>query len=490
MSICTSASKRSTSSEMEKPNRPCSVYNLFFLLEREVLLHDIDPNRPQRRQAEIESNFKRSVSTDNDERPIKYRHLVLADNWYKTGRKDRKHRKVKGPSIGFADLNKMISQRWKSGVPEDVRTYLKRLLDKEWVVYCKELKLHEDEKNGLVKAKTATDCDEEEGEMEEVSVPAQKQSIGGMDRLKSEDPSDVTDRPDNNFLNVNNHRIIEHRHSMPTALLYQGNGFNLNDVSDRTEIDDASALAALKNFNELMREKHERSNDMMMQIHSNSNNNMMRSMNRYLHGATTAFPPACDFGNTNASSTINPFGFGASSYARPFHHRTISAPNVLGLSSVAHNTEPFLCRPTSYHRECDESTLDEEEQQLGLRGEDPFSQLGLFHPVADTVPSQESLNREVMFLSRSRRSMSQVKEQANSSPKDVAPFQSIQDNDHGKLPHLPLRPERHHSSVSDDEVVEILYCSKEKEEDGFSCINSVCGSNAVGLDLELCMPCV
>jgi hypothetical protein len=311
---------------------------------------------------------------------MKYRHLVLADNWYKTGRKDRKHRKATGPSIGFADLNKMISQRWKSGVPEDVRAYLKRLLDKEWAVYRKELKLHEDEKNGLVKAKaakqqeaTATDCDEEEGEMEEVSAPAQKQSIGGMDRLKSEDPSDVTDRPDNNVLNVNNHRIIEHRHSMPTALLYQGNGFNLNDVSDRTEIDDASALAALKNLNELKREQHEHSNDMMVQIKSN---NMMGSMNLYLQGATTAFSPAGNFGSTHAEKSINPFDSEPLLMQDPF--------------ITARSPHRFLCRPTSYHRECDESTLNEEEQQLGLRGEDSFSQLGLFHPVADTVPSQVS----------------------------------------------------------------------------------------------------
>eukprot|EP01082_Thalassiosira_pseudonana_P015266 g13744.t1 g13744 contig9:327673-329044(-) len=419
MSCRISASKRSAiSTKMEKPKRSCSVYNLFFLIEREALLHDIDPNRPERRRAEIESNFKKgkggSVSTDNDERPMKYRHLVLADNWYKSGRKDRKHRKATGPSIGFAVLNKMISQRWESGVTKDVRAYLKNLSDKEWVVYRKELKRHEDEKNGLVKAKvakqpeataTAIDCDEEEGELEEVSAPAQKQSIGGIDGLKSEDPSDMTDRLDNNFVNVNNHRIIEHRHSMPTALLYQGDGFNLNDVSDRTDIDDASALAPLKNLNELMREKRERSNDMMVQIKSSSNNNMMGSMNLYLQGATTAYSPAYDFGSSHAERTVNPFGFGASSYARPVHHCTISAPDVFGLSSVAHTTEPLLCRPTSYHQECDESTLNEEEQQLGLGGEDPFSQLGLFHPVADTVPSQESLNREVMFLSTSRRSM-------------------------------------------------------------------------------------
>lgn len=78
------------------------------------------------------------LSKNVDQRPIRYRHLVLADDWYKSGRSKRKHRKSNLP-IGFKQLNDIISKRWES-VDEETKEYLKKIVAAEWKVYKAEKK--------------------------------------------------------------------------------------------------------------------------------------------------------------------------------------------------------------------------------------------------------------------------------------------------------------------------------------------------------------
>ncbi len=122
---------------VNKPKQPCSIYNLFFQLERECLLHEYIPNRSQciLRDIVICRNSGQNVceSRDIDQRPLRYRHLTLPDNWFKSGRSNRKHRKTNLP-FGFLQLNKIISERWES-VDEETKVYLKEIASSEWKIY-------------------------------------------------------------------------------------------------------------------------------------------------------------------------------------------------------------------------------------------------------------------------------------------------------------------------------------------------------------------
>ena len=123
-----------------KPKRPCSIYNLFYQIERECALHDLLPQYAdnKRRQIELERQAGKSVSIsdDNDERPARYRGLALANNWFKSGKMVRKHRKSNSP-LGFQELTQIVSKRWKE-VDEETKQYLKRISDMEWEIYREE----------------------------------------------------------------------------------------------------------------------------------------------------------------------------------------------------------------------------------------------------------------------------------------------------------------------------------------------------------------
>ncbi|KAL7462414.1 hypothetical protein ACHAXS_002790 [Conticribra weissflogii] len=122
---------------IKKPKQPCSIYNLFFQLERECLLHEYIPNRSQDILREMTTSCKEGQniyqSRDIDQRPLRYHHLTLPDNWFKSGRSKRKHRKTKLP-FSFLQLNKIISKRWKL-VDEETKEYLKRIASSEWKIY-------------------------------------------------------------------------------------------------------------------------------------------------------------------------------------------------------------------------------------------------------------------------------------------------------------------------------------------------------------------
>ncbi len=120
-----------------KPKHPCSIYNLFFQLERECMIYDLNQSNVNGDRCSDNSSSLDGVnvnvgldSQDVAQLPMRYRHLVLADDWYKSGRSKRKHRKSNFP-FGFKELNAIISKRWES-VDEETKEYLKKIAAAEW----------------------------------------------------------------------------------------------------------------------------------------------------------------------------------------------------------------------------------------------------------------------------------------------------------------------------------------------------------------------
>jgi len=156
---------------IEKPKRPFSAYNLFFQLEREFIKNEIADGRkptddPMIRDAldavanglpkpEESSGVKpgllcidkevfKSILMKNQmsdsklyadpNLPSRYTHMKLDKYWYSISHKQkRKHRKTEGGSVGFIELTKMVSARWKQidKTDPDVKEYCQKLADIE-----------------------------------------------------------------------------------------------------------------------------------------------------------------------------------------------------------------------------------------------------------------------------------------------------------------------------------------------------------------------
>ena len=131
---------------MDKPKRPCSIYNLFYQIERECILHELIPNHCIYNLRAIEADIRRGkdvhISNDEHLRPRRYRHLILASNWFKSGKRVRKHRKTECV-LGFNELNKLISSRWEK-VDSETKRYLRSISDKEWAIYREKSKLYKE----------------------------------------------------------------------------------------------------------------------------------------------------------------------------------------------------------------------------------------------------------------------------------------------------------------------------------------------------------
>ena len=143
-----------------KPKRPFSLYNLFFQLEREFILHEIREGRKPSSSAEGEQSVATcntlataltgkasstaNPQTDSDDFydpdiPARYSHLRLEKHWYSVGNKQkRKHRKTEG-SCSFMDLTRMVSACWKDIDITDpyIKKYCQKLAKEELEVYKK-----------------------------------------------------------------------------------------------------------------------------------------------------------------------------------------------------------------------------------------------------------------------------------------------------------------------------------------------------------------
>ena len=145
-----------------RPKRPFTEYNVFFQLERELLLQSnhnngnnnknahntIDDNEGGYTPTKILSKGKQ-IDPHASSRPPQYRHLILPHDWYVVGSKyasqqsnltHRKHRKMHG-LISFVELTKYVSARWKEVCRSDpvTKEYCAKIAQGELMRYRKEM---------------------------------------------------------------------------------------------------------------------------------------------------------------------------------------------------------------------------------------------------------------------------------------------------------------------------------------------------------------
>ena len=107
--------------------RPYTAYNLFFQLEREYILQNLNGYRPTIAPAN-EFNPDNKSNYSGPPLPSRYDDLILPYDWHipgKTHRRKRSHRKSHG-KIGFHELNEQISRAW-SMVDDEIKRFCTRL---------------------------------------------------------------------------------------------------------------------------------------------------------------------------------------------------------------------------------------------------------------------------------------------------------------------------------------------------------------------------
>mmetsp|Transcript_4111 Transcript_4111/g.7052 ORF Transcript_4111/g.7052 Transcript_4111/m.7052 type:complete len:644 (-) Transcript_4111:653-2584(-) len=139
----------------KKPPRPYTEYNIFFQLERDRILTELEDKKNEEGgegDEEPSSPKERILNQPSDEndilpRPPQFAHLKLMPKWYdstvriaqnKLNKSKRKHRKTHG-LVGFLDLTKMISKAWAAADAE-TKGYCKRVADRQLGFYKDELK--------------------------------------------------------------------------------------------------------------------------------------------------------------------------------------------------------------------------------------------------------------------------------------------------------------------------------------------------------------
>jgi hypothetical protein len=80
-----------------KPRRPYTPYNIFYLLERELMVQE--PGKSNARKSLAASSSANDVVSPEDELdfPTRYKGIVMAPRWYDPNLKEkRKHRRTHG----------------------------------------------------------------------------------------------------------------------------------------------------------------------------------------------------------------------------------------------------------------------------------------------------------------------------------------------------------------------------------------------------------
>lgn len=163
----------------KKPPRPYTEYNIFFQLERERILVELEVRR--RTEEGMPASPPVEPATPNDDaaghngdtspdsprgflgpdevnlpsdpgdvlpRPARFEALRLSPKWYdsthrlaetRRNRARRRHRKTHG-LVGFLDLTKMISRAWRE-CDAETRAYCRRVADRQLGYYKEELQV-------------------------------------------------------------------------------------------------------------------------------------------------------------------------------------------------------------------------------------------------------------------------------------------------------------------------------------------------------------
>lgn len=111
-------------------DRPYNHYNLYFILERELLLQSKGVITDFLKDAVAESSggFIRHAKSDGyrdldlPPMPPRFQAVILPSDWFVHGKKDktkRRHRKTHG-STSFTELAKTIASNWKQVGKNDI----------------------------------------------------------------------------------------------------------------------------------------------------------------------------------------------------------------------------------------------------------------------------------------------------------------------------------------------------------------------------------
>ena len=132
-----------------KPVRPLAGYHLFFQLEREYLIQNIQSPNESSNDPVCDD---RSLGIDIDpDMPARYRNIYLSKTWYesasgkrvKTKESERKrmHRKQHG-KISFQELSNHVASRWKTLEETDKETkmYCAKIAKRESDLYKEKVK--------------------------------------------------------------------------------------------------------------------------------------------------------------------------------------------------------------------------------------------------------------------------------------------------------------------------------------------------------------
>lgn len=138
----------------KKPPRPYTEYNIFFQLERERILMDLEKQHQLKEVGYVKEEDEEVVHNQpSDEhdvlpRPPRFAHLKLLPKWYdskhrlaenKKNKEKRKHRKTHG-LVGFLDLTRRIAKEW-SEAEDEVKFYCKQVAKRQLGYYKEELKV-------------------------------------------------------------------------------------------------------------------------------------------------------------------------------------------------------------------------------------------------------------------------------------------------------------------------------------------------------------
>lgn len=147
-SFPTNSIKADTLHNIVKPVRPLTVYHLFFQLEREYLLQNIES--PDGKQTVEADDRPLGIEVD-PEMPARYKNIHVSVSWYasnsgkrvRTSAENRNHRKVHG-KISFRELSHQVSTRWRTLEQTDNETklYCAKIAKRELDLYKDKVKIY------------------------------------------------------------------------------------------------------------------------------------------------------------------------------------------------------------------------------------------------------------------------------------------------------------------------------------------------------------
>ncbi|KAL3800026.1 hypothetical protein ACHAWO_004704 [Cyclotella atomus] len=105
-----------------KPRRPYTPYNIFYLLERELMIQE--PGKSNTKKSPPASSSANDAVSPEEELdiPTRYKGIIMAPQWYDPNCKEkRKHRRTHG-KISFQELTGKISQNWAT-IDDESKNY-------------------------------------------------------------------------------------------------------------------------------------------------------------------------------------------------------------------------------------------------------------------------------------------------------------------------------------------------------------------------------